>query len=142
MTYTINDILASMFVGRVERMVADIPGDATEQQIAEHLANNVEGANVPSAAEVLAAVPAYLEMRNKPVVPEVVSMRQARLSLLAADLLDDVTMAIKSADRAAQIEWEFASEVRRDSALVTTMAEKLGITVEQLDQLFVAAATM
>lgn len=76
------------------------------------------------------------------VVPEVVSMRQARLALLAAGLLDDVEAAIAAAPQGARIEWEYATEVRRDYGLVLTLAPALGLTDRQLDDLFVAAASL
>ena len=73
-------------------------------------------------------------------VPGSVSMRQARLALLAAGLLDQVEVAMQSASQAEQIEWEYATEVRRDSPLVTSMTAALGWSSEQVDQLFIAAA--
>jgi preprotein translocase subunit SecE len=78
-----------------------------------------------------------------PQVPDAVSMRQARLALLGAGLLAQIDAAIAAmpdvAGEAARIEWEYATEVRRDSALVSGMAAALSLTDAQLDQLFVAA---
>lgn len=76
------------------------------------------------------------------VVPAAVSMRQARLALLEAGKLADVEVAIDAIPdatqrAAAQIEWEYAGEVRRDSQLVQTLGPALGL---DLDALFVAAA--
>lgn len=76
------------------------------------------------------------------VVPESVSMRQARLALLGAGLLDSVNAAIASLSQAAQIEWEYATEVRRDSQLVAGMTQALGLTSAQLDDLFTQAASL
>ena len=70
-----------------------------------------------------------------------VSMRQARLALLAADLLDDVGAAIVQADRAVQIEWEYATVVDRASPLVEAVGTALGLTDVQIDALFADAAT-
>lgn len=75
-------------------------------------------------------------------VPEAVSMRQARLALLSADLLDTVNAAITQAGGAAQIEWEYASEVRRDSPLVAQMGQMLNLDAAALDALFVQAVTL
>ncbi len=47
-------------------------------------------------------------------VPQTVSMRQARLALYGAGLLDDVEAAVASSTKDVQIEWEFSSELRRD----------------------------
>ena len=75
-------------------------------------------------------------------VPASVSMRQARLALLAAGLLGQVEQAMQSASAADQIEWEYATEVRRDSPLVASMTAALGWSSEQVDNLFGAAAAL
>jgi len=75
-----------------------------------------------------------------PAAPTQVTMRQARLALLAAGLLDDVEGWMTSADRAVQIEWEYATVVERKSLLVVGLASVLGLTDEQVDVLFVDAA--
>jgi hypothetical protein len=78
-------------------------------------------------------------------VPEVVSMRQARRALLDAGLLANVESAFAgltgAAGDAARIDWNYATEVRRDSSLVASMSAALGITSAQLDALFVQALT-
>ena len=75
-------------------------------------------------------------------VPQTVTMRQARLALLSAGLLDLVTEAVAGAGQAAQIEWEYASDVGRNATLIQTLAGVMGLTDEQLDGLFVLAATL
>ena len=77
-----------------------------------------------------------------PKTPTVVSMRQARLALLSAGLLDDANTAVAAAGQAAQIEWEFSNEVRRDNALIAALAGPLGLDDAALDALFVQAATL
>lgn len=76
-------------------------------------------------------------------VPQAVTMRQARLALLAANMLSAVNTAIAnmpgSEGEAARIEWEYAQEVRRDSALVAALSAAFGWTGAQLDDLFVLA---
>ena len=80
------------------------------------------------------------------IVPQQVTMRQARLALLSAGVLGNVASAIEELDsphrETAQIEWEFSSTVDRDRPLVTMLGPKLGLTAEQLDQLFITAATL
>jgi hypothetical protein len=72
--------------------------------------------------------------------PKVVTMRQARLALLARGLLDDVTTVINSLPspqkEAATIEWEYSAEVHKDKALVQSLAPALGLTLADLDDLF------
>jgi hypothetical protein len=76
-------------------------------------------------------------------VPEAVSMRQARRALLDASLLSSVESAFAglagTEGDAARIDWQYATEVRRDSQLVASMAAALGLTSEQVDALFVQA---
>lgn len=78
--------------------------------------------------------------------PRLVSMRQARLALLQAGKLADVTTAINAlpspAKEAAQIEWEYATEVSRDSALMQQLATAIGLDDAALDALFMVASTM
>lgn len=75
-----------------------------------------------------------------------VSMRQARLALLGAGLLDQVETAIAAmegtAGKAAQIEWEYATEVKRDSPLVSGLGQALQLDEETLDLLFAEGATL
>lgn len=79
-------------------------------------------------------------------VPEVVSMRQARLALLGAGLLEQINTAIANAEgiegEAGRIEWEYAQEVRRDSLLVAGLSAALELSEESLDNLFTAASTL
>lgn len=79
-------------------------------------------------------------------VPEVVTMRQARLALLGAGLLAQVNTAVANMPGAegdaARIEWEYAQEVRRDSPLVTALSAAFGWTSAQLDDLFTEGAKL
>lgn len=79
-------------------------------------------------------------------VPQFVTMRQARLALLGAGLLDDVDAAINGLPspqkEAARIEWEYSQEVQRHNGFVSVLAPMLGLTEAQTDALFVQAATL
>jgi hypothetical protein len=81
-----------------------------------------------------------------PPPPSIVSMRQARLALLGAGLLDKVTAAIGALPspqkEAAQIEWEFAATVDRASPMVAMLSQSLGLDRAQLSELFATAATL
>ncbi|MDR2450438.1 MAG: hypothetical protein LBE85_01390 [Candidatus Accumulibacter sp.] len=76
--------------------------------------------------------------------PAVVSMRQARLALLEAGLYEGVNTAVAAMEgatgEAARIEWEFATEVRRDSPLVQALIPMLSLDEAAVDALFVRAA--
>lgn len=77
------------------------------------------------------------------VVPEAVTQRQARLALLSAGLLAGVQPAIDNLPspqkEAAQIEWDYASIIKRDSPLIDSIGGALGLTEGQIDALFIAA---
>lgn len=78
-----------------------------------------------------------------PVVPPSVTMRQARLALLGAGLLDDIDAAINALPspqkEAARIEWEYSQEVHRHNGFVSVLAPLLGLTEAQTDALFLVA---
>ena len=81
-----------------------------------------------------------------PTVPAAVTMRQARLALLGAGLLDDIDAAINGLPspqkEAARIEWEYSQEVQRHNGFVSVLAPMLGLTDAQTDALFVGAAKL
>lgn len=80
------------------------------------------------------------------VVPSSVTMRQARLALHAAGLLGQVETAIDALPEPpqteARIEWDFSSEVFRERDFVKMLGASLGLTSEQMDGLFITAATL
>lgn len=81
------------------------------------------------------------------VIPTSVTMRQGRLALLGAGLLDQVSNAVEALPDAGQraaamIEWEYAQTIERNSTFTQVMSAQLGLTTEQLDQLFLTASTL
>lgn len=98
--------------------------------------SDIEAEALQQAAIAAAAAP----------VPNIVTMRQARLALLAAGLLAPVNAAVAAMPGAegdaARIEWEFSSTVERNWPLVEALAVALNLTEQQLDDLFVAAAAL
>lgn len=95
----------------------------------------------------------WLVMNNYPypavsgnTVPRIVTMRQARLALLQQGLLSSVEVVIAGLPEpeksAALIEWEYATTVDRDWPWVVTLTELMGLTDEQIDELFILANTL
>jgi len=80
----------------------------------------------------------------KPPVPASVTNFQARAALLASGLFAQVNDAIHAQPVAspAYQAWEYANEITRGGELVNSMAETLGFTAGQLDDLFRQAATI
>ncbi|MFI0472230.1 hypothetical protein ACGLWX_05840 [Halomonas sp. HMF6819] len=85
-----------------------------------------------------------IDARNHVPVPASITPRQARLELLNEGLLSQVDAAINSLDspdkERAAIEWEFAEVIERDSPWINDIGEALGLTQEQIDEMFIAAA--
>ena len=75
------------------------------------------------------------------LVPPSITALQARLALSSFGKLDAVE-AFVAKDRAAQITWEYATVIERNSPLVEGAAAALGMTGEQMDDLFRAAAVL
>lgn len=75
-------------------------------------------------------------------VPQSVTMRQARLALHRSGLFETIVAAVNAAGEEVKIEWEYASEVQRNSSLVSTLSSAIGIPDEQLDNLFVLAGSL
>lgn len=81
-------------------------------------------------------------------VPATVSKRQAKQQLLIAGLLDNVQPAIDAIPDATereltQIYWDDSQEFERNHPTLTAIASQaLGLTDEQLDQLFIAASKL
>lgn len=101
----------------------------------------VELVNLTESEEVL-----WANQVTEEVKPAVVTMRQARLALFQQNLLTQVQTVINSLPspqrEAAQIEWDYSSEVHKNKPFVQTLSAALGLTTEQLDNLFVLASTL
>jgi hypothetical protein len=132
------------------------PGTFTEQEIAD--AGFVGPVQEPSitADEALvwdgkslskrSLTPEELAVRDRVPsdVPSVVTNYQARAALLRAglfDLVNDALLALPANDPSRQA-WEYANELTRHGTLVNGVTAGLGITSEQVDDLFRVGATI
>lgn len=71
-----------------------------------------------------------------------VSPLQIRRALLQKNLLKDVTAFVEQADIEIRMAWEYAVQIDRSDAMITTAAVGLGITEAEVDDLFRLAATL
>ena len=81
-----------------------------------------------------------------PSVPQEVTMRQARLALLEKGLLANVQPAINSLPEPdktkAQIEWEYSNALQRGNPFVAVLGTALGLSSQDLDDLFIQASAL
>ena len=122
---------------------ADVQMDMFRSDVAEF------GGDISEHEEMITLVEANIKpsVPAPVIIPSVVSMRQARLALLKAGLLSGVTTAIdaitdETSRQAAQIEWEYATSVDRNSAFTQQLVTALGLTNELVDDLFLLASTL
>jgi hypothetical protein len=80
------------------------------------------------------------------VIPDTVSMRQARLALFQQGKLSLIQPLIDAmsdpAKTTTQISWDYATVVNRDDDLVVQLSAAMGLTSADLDTLFTLAATL
>ena len=78
------------------------------------------------------------------IVPQEITMRQARLALHDAGLLSNVVPVINSlpepSKTKAMIEWEYSNALQRDNPFVTTLGTALGLLSDDIDNLFITAS--
>jgi hypothetical protein len=80
---------------------------------------------------------------RKSIVPNAITMRQARLTFLSAGILPRLESAInnieeENARSVAQIEWQFGEFVYRNNSPITSLiANVLGFTELQIDDMFI-----
>lgn len=127
---------------------------STDENVIIRLSDN---ASIPKENPQYTAYLDWLEEGNTPepefteedIVAErmgkSVTMRQARLALLQAGLLPQIEVAIEGLSEpdktAVKIEWEYALDVKRSHTWVIALTQQLGMTDQQLDDLFVLAET-
>lgn len=87
--------------------------------------------------ELEAAIKKY-NIERKPL-----SMRQTRLALLNAGLLSKVENAIAGLSEPAksqvEIEWQYAKDVYRNDDWLIALAGELGLSDQEIDDMFYAA---
>lgn len=87
------------------------------------------------------------EFENVLIVPEKVTIRQAKLALLQTGLYDQVIQAIDLIEdpmqkQAFKIEWEYAQEIERHSPTLLAVTDGLGMNEEQINELFILANSL
>ena len=76
------------------------------------------------------------------IVPVQITALQARRAIAAAGLLDAVTAAINAADDSVKALWYQSEYIERANPVLNAMATQIGMSSEQLDDLFRAGALL
>ena len=124
-----------------------------EKETGKHLGSvSVGGVLLPEEYDTVENELSYslpIVLRNGKIVEQVqsVSMAQARIALIDMDLLDKVDSAIDAIVDAkekakAKTWWEYAQTVDRSSAIVQQLISALGLSADQVDELFLAAGNL
>lgn len=77
-----------------------------------------------------------------PDVPSTVTRVQLLLALDAAGFLDGVEAAVAATGGESALRWKHASVFERDNPLLVSLADGLGLSSEDVDTIFVAAAAV
>ncbi len=102
-----------------------------------------------STKDYASLIDGQIVINNTPhiIVPNSVTAKQARLALLSKlpnlSTIDSIIEAMPEPSREiARISWEYETEVRRDSVLVVSIGHDLNLTDDEIDDLFILAATL
>lgn len=79
-----------------------------------------------------------------PTTPNFVSNYQGRAALINQGLFDTVNNYIQNLGTSSleYQAWEYATNFYRDSPFITSISSALGLTSDQVDQLFIAASNI
>jgi hypothetical protein len=90
---------------------------------------------------VLDKTPEELEAERRAMVPFSITPTQGRIALKLMGLLDNVnTMIENSEDAALKIYWEYSLSWDRQNTYISSMANLLGMTEQDLDNFFIEAS--
>lgn len=95
----------------------------------------------PSVAEI-AAMCADLDQPQPAPVPATITNFQARQVLKAAGLFEAVDAAVRASGGVLLDAWEYGGGFDRDSPSLSALAQSLGLTDAQVDDLFRQGATI
>ena len=95
-----------------------------------------------AAGGVPEAIPTTIPPISTDPVPLSVTRFQARAALHMAGLLDDAEAAIAEAHQLSRIAWEHANVYRRDSPTLISIGQQLGLSEDDMDELFKTAASI
>lgn len=103
---------------------------------------NAETGEIETVTLTETEIAAMPQMSPLSLVPPSVTRLQAKAALLQAGRLAQVEGLIANSDPMVQLAWNEASEFQRDSPTIATLAALVGMSQTEIDNLFIAAATI
>ena len=88
------------------------------------------------------AITADIEAKRVAAIPAEISPRQIRQALTATGLRASVEAAVAAADQDTKDWWEFATTFERSHSRVIGMAQALGVTPRQMDDLWTLGGSL
>ena len=132
--------LAKQNIVKVEYEAQPVIDDFTQKVEQDKLATLENGVYIIKY-NVLPKTEVEITEYRKSQVPQSITPLQAKLQLLKLGLLDEVELLV-TGDRTAQLYWEYASVVERDNTVLLLMANSIGLTSEQVDEMFIEASKL
>lgn len=105
------------------------------------LPNLVNGENAVIGAQYDQQTGEFTPPQQQTIAPAEVTIRQAELALREAGYLAAVESWVTTLDGELEIYWKRSQTVRRDHAFVESARVELALTQQEMDQLFILAAT-
>ena len=105
------------------------------------LPNLVAGESAVIGAQYDPQTGEFTPPQHQTIVPAEVTIRQAELALREAGYLAAVETWVTTLDGELEIYWKRSQTVRRDHAFVESARIELELTQQQMDGLFILAAT-
>lgn len=127
-------------IAKVEYGAIPVVDDFTQKVEQDKLATLENGVYIIKYRVLPKTEDEIVEYR-KSQVPQSITPLQAKLQLLKLGLLDEVEVLV-TGNRIAQLYWEYASVVERDNEVLLLMANSIGLTSEQVDEMFIEASKL
>lgn len=105
------------------------------------LPNLAAGENAVIGAQYDPQTETFTPPQPQTIVPDEVTIRQAELALREAGYLAAVESWVANLDGELEIYWKRSQTVRREHAFVESARVELGLTQQDMDGLFILAAT-
>ena len=129
---------------KIEQIIVADTIESVSSIFADYLIVNVTGVDCGPGDSYISGE--IVKESSAEVIPNEITMRQARLILLENNLLSSVSQAITSLPEPnktkAQIEWEYSNTLQRNNYFVSVLLSALGLSNTAVDNLFIEGAKL